>query len=337
MDEKRVVAVDLGGTKVRAALADGVGNILARASAPTEARRGPDAVIDKIAGLVQEVMAGVPRLQVHAAAVAAPGPLDSDAGIVLSPPNLPGWSDVPLAYRLMERLEIPFRVENDAKTAALGEYTFGQYRGVRNMAYLTVSTGIGGGVICDGRLLRGYRGLATEIGHMIIDPKGPECTCGNRGCLEALASGTAIARDAIRVVSAGLPTVMDEMVEGKPEDITAEIVVRAAVLGDAAAMEIMRRVTVSLGIGVANVMHLYSPEIVIIGGGVSRAGEQLLFEPVRQAAQERIMQPYRRQLRVLPATLGDDAGLLGAAALALEGADGSSRSQASGQEAGSGS
>ncbi|MCL5257397.1 MAG: ROK family protein [Chloroflexi bacterium] len=327
MEEKRVVAVDFGGTKIRAALADGAGNILTRSTAPTQARKGPGAVIAKIAELVLEVMEGIPHSQVHALAVAAPGPLDSDAGVVLSPPNLPGWSEVPLAYELMERLELPVRVENDAKTAALGEYTFGQYKGIKNMVYLTVSTGIGGGVICDGRLLRGYRGMATEIGHMIIDPKGPECTCGSKGCLEAMASGTAIARDAIRVVSAGLPSAMDEMSEGKPENITAEIVVRAAVLGDAAASEIMRRATVSLGIGVANVMHLYSPEMVIIGGGVSRAGEQLLFEPVRQVAHERIMYPYRRQLRVMPATLGDDAGLLGAVALALEGMDSSGRAE----------
>lgn len=319
MEDERVVAVDFGGTRIRAALADGAGKILLRTTAPTPAAKGPGAVIERIAELAREVMEGVPRLQIHAVVVASPGPLDSEAGVVLCPPNLPGWTDVPLAHLLLEKLELPVRIENDAKAAALGEYTFGEHKGTKNLLYLTVSTGIGSGVISGGRSLRGYRGLATEIGHMIIDSRGPQCTCGGRGCLEALASGTAIARDGAEVVRSGLPTLMDEIAEGKPENVTAKVVERAAVLGDVAATEIMRRAAANLGIGIANAVHLFSPEIVIVGGGVSRAGDMLL-DPVRLAAKERLMYPYRQQLRIVPATLGDDAGLLGAVALGMKGA-----------------
>ena len=317
MEEKRIVAVDLGGTRTRAALADRKGNLLARDVTHTGAEQGPELVILKINSLIRSVMGDLTADQIDSINIASPGPLDSERGIVLAPPNLPGWRDIPLARLVQQAHGITTFIENDAKTAALGEYTFGEYKGTPNMVYITVSTGIGGGVILDGKLVRGHRGLATEIGHMIIDPDGPLCLCGGRGCLEVMASGTAIARQARQLVESGLPTMIDEIAEGKLEDITGITVQRAANSGDVVAEELMRRAAVNLGIGVANTIHLFSPQVVIIGGGVSFAGD-MLFEPLRASVNERLMEPFlREEIPVVPASLADDAGLLGAVALAL--------------------
>ncbi len=315
-----VIAVDLGGTQIRAATCDLQGRFLRRAEHPTKAEEGLEAVLVRIVGLVEEVRAGLPKDRVLGVGVGSPGPVDPLAGVIISPPNLPGWYEVPLRSLLEERLGLPVRLANDANAAALGEWAFGAGRNYRNIAYVTISTGIGGGIITDGRLLLGHRGLAGEVGHMTLWPEGPRCNCGNYGCWEALASGTAIAREGAEAVRSGRAPILSRLVEGVAERVDAKLVGEADAQGDEAAAEIIRRAAEYSGVGVANLLHLYSPEIVLIGGGVSRLGERL-FGPIRRVARERVMPPYR-DVPILPAALRGDAGLLGAVALFLEGCGG---------------
>ncbi|MGC8874704.1 MAG: ROK family protein, partial [Chloroflexia bacterium] len=264
-----VIAVDLGGTQIRAALCDLQGRFLRRAECPTGAADGLEAVLGRIVDLVEQVRAGAPGDSVLGVGIGSPGPVDALAGVIISPPNLPGWYEVPLRALLEERLQLPVRVANDANASALGEWAFGAGRGYRNVAYVTISTGIGGGIIADGRLLLGHRGLAGEVGHMTLEPDGPRCNCGNYGCWEALSSGTAIAREGAEAVRAGRAPILSRLVKGVAERVDAKLVGEAEAQGDKAAAEIIRRAAEYSGVGVANLLHLYSPEIVLIGGGVS--------------------------------------------------------------------
>jgi glucokinase len=242
-----------------------------------------------------------------------PGPVNPWTGVIASAPNLPGWRDVPFKEIVEAALGLPAHVGNDANLAALGEHSYGAGRGDDDMIYLTVSTGIGGGIIADGRLVLGTAGLAGEPGHMTILPDGPPCNCGNTGCLEVLASGTAIGREARRRLAAGEASAL----AGQPiETVDAEDVVRAARAGDRLAAEVFGEAMGYLGVGVANLVHLFNPRAIIIGGGVSNAGD-LLFHPVREAVRRRCMAAFRQDIRIIRAKLGDDVGLLGAAALAF--------------------
>lgn len=314
--ELRIVGVDLGGTKLRAALADGEGHLLTRMDMGTEAEKGPEHVINNIVNLIKRVTKGIPLESVVAVGVAAPGPLDVHTGVVINAPNMPGWLNIPLRERLSLLLNKPVYLDNDANAAAVGEQRFGAGRGAQNLVYITVSTGIGGGIISHGCLIHGMRGLAGEVGHMVIDARGPKCGCGNFGCLEALASGTAIAREAVRLIEAGMPTALTEMANDDLTKITAQLVTRAAEEGDAMSQELLRRAGEYIGIGVVNLLHLFNPEIVIIGGGVSQAGD-LVFTPIRETVDQRAMEGYHEGVPVIPSPLGDDVGLYGAIALVL--------------------
>jgi glucokinase len=248
--------------------------------------------------------------------VGSPGPLDSRAGIVVAPPNLPGWRDVPLERLLEDSLGIPVFLEKDTNAAAVGEHRFGAGQGADHMIYVTVGTGIGGGLILDGELYGGTRGMAGEVGHVTIVPDGPVCGCGNRGCLEAMASGTAITRDARRRVTAGVSTLMLDLAGGDVEEITAKVVARAADRGDEEAQRILAQAMAYLGIGMANLVNLFNPQLIVIGGGLTNIGEAL-FEPVRRAIDERAFRSPAEVVRVVPAALGDKVGVLGAAVVAL--------------------
>jgi glucokinase len=237
-------------------------------------------------------------------------------GVVVSPPNLPGWKEVPLRDLLEKRLEIPTFLENDANAAALGEHCFGAGRGSKQMIYITVSTGIGGGFILDGKLYHGADGVAAEIGHMTILPHGPHCGCGNQGCLEALASGTAIAREGRALLLRGLPTRIAELANQDPKAVSAKLVAEAAQLGDPRAEEIIHKAMDYLGIGVANLVNLLNPELVVIGGSLTKLGETL-FDPVRHAINRRTFPIAAGRVQVVPAELGGRAGVCGAAAVAI--------------------
>jgi len=316
---KLIIGVDLGGTRFRVAAVAGDGRLLQRIAEPTRVHEGRDAVLRRIYAAIRQVRAGAAPRRPLAVGLAAPGPLNPWTGVIYSPPNMPGWDEVPLKEIMEEELGLPVLVGNDANVAALGEHRFGAGRGCSDIVYITVSTGIGGGIISGNRLLLGGHGLAGEIGHQTIIAGGPLCGCGNYGCLEALSSGTAIARRMQRLIEEGAGSVVLEMAGGDLAKIDGELIVEAARSGDALARQVMQEAGECLGVGVANVVHLLNPQMVIIGGGVSNAGA-LLFQPVWDVVARRTMVAFRTNLRIVPAQLGDDVGLLGCAALVLAGA-----------------
>lgn len=311
------LAVDLGGTELRAALVDRTGAILAHAATTTAAREGPDAVIDQIVGLVDGLRdrGTGGHVRILGLGVGAPGPLDPVAGIAVAPPTLDGWYDVPLAARLRQRLGLAVRLENDANAAALGEWRFGAGRGTQSMVFITVSTGIGGGVIADGLLLHGRRGLAGEVGHMTIsDDSEDACFCGARGCWESLASGSALGRRAARLAASGAADFIRRLAGADP--VTGRHVTAAARLGDPVALGLLAVEARWLGIGIVNLLHLYSPERVVLGGGLG-ACLDLLQAGIDAVIASRAMPAYR-DVPVVAAALGANAGLVGAASLVFE-------------------
>lgn len=310
---RAALAVDLGGTDLRAAVVEATGRVAAFASTPTDAKGGPDAVIAQMVALLEQVRAETPDADIIGLGVGAPGPLDPEAGIVVDAPTLVGWRNVPLAAILSERLGCAARLENDANAAALGEWRFGAGQGTQSMVFVTVSTGIGGGVIVDGHLLHGRRGLAGEIGHMTISERPVRCACGGVGCWEAFASGTALAREASQLAASGGASEIERL--AGPNPITGRHVAEAARQGDGPALKLLDEEARWLGVGLANLLHLYSPERVILGGGV---GSLLptMQERIRHTIGERAMAAFR-DVPVVQAALGRNAGLVGAASLML--------------------
>jgi glucokinase len=318
LGEDLFLGIDLGATKIIAGLVERGGRIVAREYCKTEAREGPEAVFDRLADVATQLLTaeGIDRTKVTAVGVAAPGPIDTMAGLVTAPPNLPGWHDVPLAEVIEKRLSLPVLLENDGNAAALAEYRFGAGRDCEHMVYVTASTGIGGGFILGGQPYRGTSGAAAEVGHMTLLPNGPLCGCGNRGCLEALASGTAIAREARERVARGVPTLIGELAEGDLASISAKLVAEAADEGDIEAQLILDEAMGYFGIGMANLVNLLNPRIIVIGGGLTNMGERL-FDPVRRTIDRRAFRTSANAVEVRPAQLGHDVGLLGAAAVAM--------------------
>jgi glucokinase len=308
---RTALAIDLGGTELRAAVVTEAGQVEAFAATPTDARGGPEAVIAQMMGLVDRVRAAVPETRPVGLGIGAPGPLDPAAGIVVDAPTLSGWQDVPLVAILEEHLGLPVRLENDANAAALGEWRFGAGRGTQSMVFITVSTGIGGGVIVDGHLLHGRRGLAGEIGHMAISDRPERCACGSTGCFEALASGTALSREAAKRVREGTAPALRALAGDAP--VTARHVGEAARAGDAEALALLDDEARWLGVGLTNLLHLYSPERLILGGGVGSL-LPLMQGTIARTIRERAM-PAFRDVPVVAATLGSHAGLVGAASL----------------------
>ena len=323
MKEKKayILALDLGGTRFRVALADDKGKMLDRFSDLTHTERGKEWVLANINQALHKMLSGVSIEQVRAMSVSAPGPLEPFSGVLLRAPNMPGWYNVPLKAIWEKELGIPVFVSNDANLGALGEHRFGVGKGINDLVYITVSTGVGGGVISQGRLLLGWRGLAGEVGHMTVDPNGPRCICGNMGCLEVLASGSAIARQARERMKRGDDTIISSMVSGNIDGVTGETVTTAAKKGDALALEIVSKAAFYLGIGIVSLVHLLNPKLIVIGGGVSNLGS-LLFEPVRALVGERAIPDFLEGLEILPTSLGDNVSLMGAIALVLDGTSG---------------
>ncbi len=334
-DEKLplVVGIDLGGTQIRTAVLRG-GKLLSRINLLCGENPTPERILPRMFQSVEQALgkAGVGIEQIAGIGIGAPGPLNSHTGIVYCPPNLPGWRNVPLSSLFAERFERPIFLENDANAAALGEYMFGAGRGSNEMVYLTISTGIGGGIISNGKILEGVSGTAGELGHMTIDLHGERCNCGNIGCLEAVASGTAIARQANRAIALGqgeglLAFALHEQKElesNTPEDtaadaqsnihVNASMVAKAAKAGVPLAQEIIQRAAEGLGVGLINIIHIFNPELIILGGGVTQMGEMLL-SPAKQIIEARAMQIPRESARIVAAKLGSDVGLIGAGAL----------------------
>lgn len=304
----RCIGVDVGGTKIAAARVEPDGSVSRRFRTETRAAEGPDRVIERICQGIECVMG---EEAVDGIGIACPGPLDSRSGVVLSPPNLPGWERIPLKERLEDRFQVPVCVENDANAAAWGEYLLGAGRWADPMIYITVSTGIGGGVVLDGALYRGADTYAGEIGHMIVDPQGAPCGCGRRGCLEAMASGTALARAAAEALRNGDGRIREWSGGSLPR---AEHVFAAFREGDEVASRIIDDGIRYLAIGLANVVHLLNPRVIVIGGGVAGAGE-MFFTPLRERLSNSLMPSFADTFELRPAELGADAGVIGAAAL----------------------
>jgi glucokinase len=316
-----VLAIDIGATRVRVAVIADDGTIVWRGSLLTLAKDGPTVTLARIAAVMRQALASTHGCQVTAIGIGAPGPLDPWEGVIYAPPNLPGWNALPLKRILQDQFGLPVYMGNDANLAGLGEHRYGAGRGTGDLVYMTISTGIGGGIICRGQLLLGADGLAGEVGHTSVDMRGPRCRCGNRGCLEVMASGPAIARRGARAVRRGEAPGIAARTGDNPKAVTAEIVVGAALAGDAAARQIVERAGFHIGIGLVNLVHTLNPRLVVIGGGVALGAGNLLLDAVRAAVAARAMPPFRRDLSILPARLGDDAGLFGALALALSGGD----------------
>lgn len=301
-------AVDLGGSWIRAGVVGPDGAVREVLRAPTP-QAGPEAVAEGITALVRQLG----PLPLGRVGVAVPGPLNVREGVVYEPPNLPGWKNVPLRRMLEERLGRPVVLENDANAAALGEWWQGAGVSSHHLVYITVSSGVGGGLVLDGKLYRGAEGMAGEIGHMVVDPDGPVCSCGRPGHLEGIASGPAIARWTEERLREGRASVL----AGR-QALSSREVAEAAERGDGLAREAFQRAGRSLGSVVAGLLNLLNPEVVVIGGGVARAG-RWLFDPLLEAARQASFTRPWQVARIVPAALGDHAGLVGAAYLAMEG------------------
>ena len=318
--EQYIVGVDLGGTNIVAGAmtADGSRHLAMR-SIPTNSFVGDEGVADRIVGLVEGVIldsmeqTDCARRDFIGIGVGAPGPLDRERGIVLVAPNL-GWKDFPLAQRIQKRLNLPTTLDNDANCATFGEWWQGAARGGRNVVGITIGTGIGGGLIINGALYHGSSDMAGEIGHTTIDLNGRHCKCGNYGCLEAYASAPAIATRAREVlVREEGDSAIPAMVEGNFDNITARIVYDAAKLGDPIASEIVRDTARYLGAGVANLLNIFNPDIVVLAGGVAEAGDAL-FVPLRAEVRRRAFSPAVNAMKIVPGELPGTAGVVGAVA-----------------------
>lgn len=306
-----IIAVDIGGTRFRVALADSVGTIIKRISVPTQGEIHWQQSINFINQYIENMIHEAGWENIKGIGVAVAGLVDMQSGVLKKSPNIPGWIDVPLKKIWRDEFKTDVFVGNDASLAALGEYKFGAGRNYSNFAYVTVSTGIGCGLIINGKLFNGASGFAGEIGHIVIQPDGPKCGCGSRGCLESLASGTAIARMAIGQLQTDRKTIMKQMMEGKTGSITAEIVAQAAKLKDEVALEIMQIAGNYLGIGLANLIMLMDPKIIIIGGGVAQAGE-LILQPAQHVVDQKVDNYFGKKVPLVTASLGDDSGIMGA-------------------------
>jgi glucokinase len=314
-----VLAVDIGGTKIITAIIADNGQMVAKDRCLTLADEGVQSVIDRLLSAIDSLLKrnNMEPSQLDSIGMAAAGVIDSARGLIALSPNLPGWRDIPLGGIVRDRYGVDAFLVNDASAAALGEHRFGAGRGVSNLILLTLGTGIGGGIIINGEMYDGTRGSAGEIGHMVIDVNGPACACGNRGCLEALASGIAVAREAKRRISQGEKSSLVTMVGGKIEEITAEKVGTAAQHGDSLAMEIISSTANYLGIGLANLVNIFNPEIIVLGGGMANLGA-LLLDPARRVVAEKALPISAQTVRIVTAQLGNEAGIYGAAAFARE-------------------
>ena len=321
MTNRFIIGIDIGGTNlVVGAVAEDGSRLVALNSEPTRSEEGPDAVLHRLADqarrTIDQVRRDLPDAEVLGVGVGAPGPLDTRQGIVFLTPNL-GWVNLPLRQRMADGLGLPATLDNDANCAVLGEWWRGAARGTQHAIGFTIGTGIGGGIIVDGRLYHGASDCAGEFGHMTIDTAGRRCNCGNYGCLEAYASGPAIALRAVEAIERGTPSRIPDYVDGLLTGVTAQTVYQAAQDGDDLASEVVRDTARYLGAGVANLVNVFNPEVVVICGGVTLAGDRL-FVPLQQEVNRRAFKPAVQACRIVPGELTGTAGVYGAAASFLQ-------------------
>ncbi|QZY57302.1 ROK family protein [Crassaminicella profunda] len=312
MEDKYVIGIDLGGTKISGAVANFKGDVISQYTLPTKAEEGEKAVLERIIKVVEKVIkeSNVDKERIVSIGIGSPGPLDAKKGKIITTPNLP-FKNFNIVSPLVDQFHIPTYLDNDGNVAAIGEYAFGAGKETNNMIFITVSTGIGGGAVLNGKIYRGNTCNALEIGHMTLEEKGPRCNCGNYGCAEALASGTAIAKTATEQVKKGLSTSLSNY-----DKITAYEVFKEVEKGDHVARDVLNKALNYLGICVANMITSFDPEMVIIGGGVSKGGN-MVFEKVKEVVKTRCFKAMWESTKIVPAALGTDAGVKGAVALAI--------------------
>jgi glucokinase len=315
---KKVLAFDLGGTKIAFGVVAENGEVLGSDKIETLAKQGPEQAIQRVNRAAQSLLQklNIKPQELIGIGIASPGPLDISKGCVDGSPNLPGWTGYSIEQGLSSFFNLPARIDNDANAAALGEYKFGAGKNKKNMVYITVSTGLGGGVIVDGRLMRGANGNAAELGHLTLNINGPACPCGANGCFEMYASGTAIARRTREAIQAGAPSQILSLA-GSLEKITTHHILAALQKEDELAKKIWNETTEYLGRGLAVVINTFNPELIVVGGGVTAAGE-LLFNPVREKALRYAFPRLAAVCSIVPAGLGSNVGVVGAAACAFE-------------------
>ena len=316
-----VLGIDIGGTNlVVGSVAEDGSALHALRSEPTHAEAGQQDVLDRLITLAQQTIEQtrreVPDAEILGVGVGAPGPLDTKSGIVLLTPNL-GWVNLPLRQIIHERLGLPAALDNDANCAILGEWWMGAARGTRNAIGITIGTGIGGGIVVEGKLFHGASDCAGEIGHTTIDTEGRRCKCGNYGCLEAYASGPNIALRAVEEIKAGAVSRLSSYVGGDLGQVTAQTVYQAAHDGDDLALEVVNDTAKFLGTGIANLLNIFNPEVVVVCGGVTLAGDHL-FVPLRREVARRAFKPAVNVCRIVPCELTGTAGVYGAAKVFLE-------------------
>ena len=316
MSARQYAGIDLGGTKILVVIADSDGNVISDARTPTLAHEGPAAVIGRMVACVREAAAesGVDAASLTCAGVSAPGPIDVDDGIITHPPNLPGWDDVPLARLLSEQLATRAYLENDANCSAVGEHEYGAGRGFRHMIYITISTGIGGGIIINNELYAGASGAAGEIGHIGVSVDGPVCGAGHVGCLEAFASGAGIANRAREAIAAGGLPRTARLAEHNPQ-LSAETVYLAGQQGESEAAAIIESAGQYLGIGLASIINAFNPQAIVLGGGLINMGETILT-PALDTMKARACEQSLGDLKVIEWELGERGAALGAIAVA---------------------
>ncbi len=316
--KKHVVGIDIGGTKLATVVANDSGNILSKVRRPTDAEKGPEYAIRLLFEMVNETVAqaNLEQEAISAIGVSCGGPLDTKTGIVYSPPNLPGWDAFPLKVQLESEFKVSVIIENDANACALAEYRFGGGRGYNSVLYMTMSTGIGGGIVIDGKIYHGANDSAGEVGHQILLPDGPLCGCGKRGCLEALCSGPAIARRAKEAIQKESNTTILALTDGHIDAVKSEHVLAAARQGDMLALKLVEETAYYMGWGIANLVNILNPDIVLLGTVAIAAGD-LLLEPIRKTVSNFAMARPAEVVQIIPAQLGDSLGDLAAVALVV--------------------
>lgn len=310
-----VIGIDMGATHVTILIADFSAKVVREMDEPLDINDGPSICLSRIELLVKQILAeaGLTINDISAIGAGVPGPVVEGGG-VSGPPIMPGWDGYPIRIELETRFGVPVSLSNDAELGAIGEWAYGAGRGERNLAYIKVGTGIGAGLLLDGQILRGASGSAGEIGHITIDENGPICSCGNRGCLEALAGGRAISNQAIQEVKNGLRTTLSEI--SPVSKIRSRDVIAAARRGDLVSQQIVSEAGVHLGTALASLVNLFNPSMVVVGGGVAQIGD-LLLEPIRQTVHQRSLLPASRSVRITSALLGRRSSAMGAVVQAL--------------------
>lgn len=312
-----VIGIDLGGTFVRAGMFDSRGNILAINQAPIEASRGAEESLERIGALIEKTVHESGKQALSGIGIGATGPVDPLRGVIQNPYTLPGWEEVPIVAWLQKRFGVPVSLENDADTAALGEYWMGAGKNVSRLVAVTVGTGIGTACIIDGEIYRGLNGTHPEAGHQIIDPAGPQCYCGARGCWEVLASGTAIAHAAQARLTEYPSPALVSLAQGDATQIDARMVAEAAIQGDQLACQVIDRAAEYFSLGLINVINFWVPEVIVLSGGVMKNLE-LFLPAIQSAVAKHDVMVHASQVRIVPAKLGYHAGLYGAAYTVLK-------------------